>query len=141
MATCFSCYTTDFGEGHSYTSDFVTLAAYYRIYEDLMQHWVKVLPIQIVESRYEDLVLGPEDSVRRLLGAARLPWSDACLSFHESGRTALTASYAETRKPIHAENLEKWRAYEKYLAPLQAALAAGGTSPKGLAEPPPNRPG
>jgi tetratricopeptide (TPR) repeat protein len=129
LATCLSCYTTDLGDGHNYTSDFDTLAGYYRLYTDLMRHWTGVLPIKIIESRYEELVRNPEGSVRRLLEAARLPWSDSCLSPNESGRTANTASYAEVRKPIHAGNLEKWRAYAKYTEPLKAALAQGETSP------------
>jgi Flp pilus assembly protein TadD len=130
VATCFSCYTTDLGDGHNYTADFETLSGYFRIYQDLMQHWVSVLPVTIFESRYEDLVQNPEPSIRALLAAARLPWSESCLSFHESGRTALTASYSEVRKPLHAENVEKWRAYEKFLAPLQAALKNTGSAPQ-----------
>jgi hypothetical protein len=125
LATCFSCYTTDLGDGHNYTADFDTLAGYYRLYKELMRHWTEVLPIKIIESRYEELVRHPEESVRRLLEAARLPWSDSCLSFNESGRTANTASYAEVRKPIHAGNVEKWRDYEKYIEPLKTALTAG----------------
>lgn len=128
MATCFSCYTTDIGEGHNYTSDFFHLASYYRIYEDLMRHWIKVLPVELFENRYEDMVLKPEESVRKLLDAARLPWNDASMAFHESGRTALTASYSEVRKPIHAENLERWRAYEQYVAPLRRELEHGEVS-------------
>lgn len=122
MATCFSCFTTDLTDAHSYTRDFPTLAGYYRIYEDLMRHWTKVLPIAIVENRYEKLVTEPESTVRKLLEAARIPWDPACLSFHQSDRVARTASYAAVREPIHSRNVETWRAYEDYLGPLKAAL-------------------
>ncbi len=82
VATCFSCYTTDLGDGHNYTADFETLAGYYHIYADLMRHWKDVLPVSIFENRYESLVLDPEASARKLVEAARLPWNDSCLSFH-----------------------------------------------------------
>jgi hypothetical protein len=126
LSTCFSCFTTDLGDAHSYTSDFDTLSGYYRIYKDLMQHWASVLPIRTLESRYEDLVANPEAAVRRILEAARLPWHDGCLSFYKQDRLAQTASYAQIRKPLHAESLERWRAYEGQVKPLREALARHG---------------
>jgi hypothetical protein len=91
-----------------------------------MAHWAKVLPVTMFESRYENLVLDPENSVRGLLDAIGLPWDASCLSFHESHRLARTASYAAVREPIHPRKLEKWRAYEPYLGPLKTALAEAG---------------
>jgi len=126
LDTCFSCFTTDLGDAHDYTADFETLAGYYRLYKDLMQHWSSVLPIRIVENRYEDLVAEPENAVRRMLEAAKLPWHDACLKFHQRDRIAQTASYAAIREPVHARSLEKWRAYEEEVAPLREALARQG---------------
>lgn len=122
MATCFSCFTTDLGDAHSYTQDLATLGGYYRLYEDLMRHWRRVLPVKIAENRYEDLVLEPEASTRKLLEAAELPWDPAVLSFPRSERVARTASYAAVREPIHPRSLEKWRDYERYLGPLKEAL-------------------
>ena len=46
LATCFSCFTTDLGDAHSYTADFTTLAGYYQLYADLMRHWAEVLPVR-----------------------------------------------------------------------------------------------
>jgi tetratricopeptide (TPR) repeat protein len=126
LATCFSCFTTDIGDGHSYTADFATLARYYRLYQDLMQHWKKALPIEIVESTYENLVEDMETEGRKLLSAAGLPWDGACLDFHRSDRLVRTASYDAVREPVHKRSLEKWRAYESYVAPLREALAAAG---------------
>jgi hypothetical protein len=126
MATCFSCFTTDLGDAHSYTQDLPTLAGYYRLYEDLMRHWRWALPVKIAEHRYEDLVLEPEASARRLVEAAEIPWDPAVLSFHQSDRVARTASYAAVREPIHPRSLEKWREYEHYLGPLKEALGDRG---------------
>jgi hypothetical protein len=122
VATCFSCYTTDLGDAHNYTADFETLAGYYHLYKDLMQHWKAALPVSIFENSYEELVTSPEESARKLVEATRLPWNESCLNFHQSDRTANTASYAEVRKPIHAESAEKWREYADFIEPLRAAL-------------------
>jgi len=92
MATCFSCFTTDLGDAHSYTQDLPTLGGYYRLYEDLMRHWRRVLPVKVMENRYEDLVLEPEASARRLVEAAGIAWDPAVLAFHQSDRVARTAS-------------------------------------------------
>ncbi len=126
LATCFSCFTTDLGDAHAYTQDFVTLARYYRIYQDLMRHWIKVLPVRIFESPYEALVTQPESAVRGLLAAVRLDWDPACLTFHESHRLAQTASYAAVREPIHPRKLENWRGYESEIAALRSALELQG---------------
>jgi hypothetical protein len=94
-----------------------------------MAHWEQVLPIRIVENRYEDLVATPETAVRKTLDAARLPWDPNCLTFHQSKRVAQTASYAAVREPIHSRSLETWRAYEEYLGPLKTALGIASGVP------------
>jgi hypothetical protein len=126
VATCFSCFTTDVGEAHSYTADFDTLAGYYRLYKDLMQHWNSVLPVRLYQHSYEDFVADPEPGTRRLLDAARLSWNDACLSPHETARVAQTASYAQIREPVHSGNIDKWQSYGPHIEPLLAALRREG---------------
>ena len=123
MATCFSCFTTDLTDAHAYTRDLATLGAYYNLYADLMRHWRQVLPISMMENRYEDLVSDPEPSVRRLVEAARLPWDPDCLLFHQSTRVARTASYAAVRQPINSGRLDAWKAYASHLEALKVALS------------------
>lgn len=126
MATCFSCFTTDLGDAHAYTQDLATLGRYYRLYEDLMRHWGRVLPVRIMDNRYEELVLEPEAAAHKLLKAAEIPWDPGVLSFHQSDRVARTASYAAVREPVHPRSLQKWRDYERYLGPLKEALGDRG---------------
>lgn len=122
LDTCLSCYTKLFTTGHPFSYEQAELGRFYRMYERLMQHWRAVLPGRMLELRYEDLVADFESQVRRLVAHLGLPWDEACLHFHESGRGVRTASLAQVRRPIYASSVGRWKVFEKELAPLRAAL-------------------
>jgi hypothetical protein len=73
---------------------------------------------------YEELVADPERQIRRLLELCRLPWDERCLRPHENARPVLTSSVAQVRRPIYRGALQRWRRYEKHLAPLFEALGS-----------------
>jgi tetratricopeptide (TPR) repeat protein len=123
MACCFSNLKQLFGAGSqefSYSID--DMAHAYRTYLDLMRHWNEVLPGRILTVRYEDVVEGLEDSVRRMLRRCDLPFEPACLAFNETPRSVRTPSSEQVRQPIGREGLEQWRRYAPWLGPLWDAL-------------------
>jgi tetratricopeptide (TPR) repeat protein len=120
--TCWSCYQNRLNSSHAYSKDLTTLGLYYREYMRLMEHWRKVLPIPIYESRYEELTSEPEASVRKLLDYVGLSWNPACLEFYKGGATVSTISRQQVRQPVYRSSVERWRRYEKQLAPLIEAL-------------------
>lgn len=123
LDTCVSCFSKLFSRGHLFTYDLGELGRYYRLYEDLMQHWRTVLPAgSMLELRYEDLVTDLESQTRRLLAYCHLPWDNACLRFHEAARPVRTASLVQVRRPIYQGSVGRWRRYEKFLGPLRQAL-------------------
>jgi hypothetical protein len=72
---------------------------------------------------YEALVAEPEMQIRWLVTeACDLPWAPQCLTFHQTQRAIVTASADQARRPIYRSSLERWRRYERHLAPLVAAL-------------------
>jgi hypothetical protein len=84
-----------------------------------MRHWKDVLPSgRILDVRYEDNVVNPEQEARRLLEYLGLPWDPACLKFHENKRTVRTASVTQVRKPIYSSSVARWKPFENYIAPL-----------------------
>jgi hypothetical protein len=93
-----------------------------RQHERLMEHWQKVLPIRILEVQYETLVGNLEAESRRLIDFLGLEWDPACLSFHETQRPVLTASYWQVRQPLYASSVGRWRHYRHHLGPLLEAL-------------------
>ena len=125
LDTCLSCYMTNFDVPNAYKFDLSHLGAYYREYRRLMDHWKRVLPIPILDVRYEDLVLDTRGQVKRMLEFLELPWDEACMRYYEGGRPARTASVDQVRRRIYTGSIGRWKHYEKHLVPLIAAL---GTS-------------
>lgn len=119
---CLSCYFQPFVGDHPYAQDLGDLGFYFGEYRRLMAHWRGVLDLPVLEVRYEDLVADPEAHSRRMIAFLGLPWDDACLRFHESGRTVATSSYDQVRRPVYRDSAQRWRHYEAHLGPLLEAL-------------------
>ena len=122
MDNCLSIFTFEFNASHAYASDLRELGRHYRAHERLMEHWKRVLPLPILEVRYEDTVADQEAQTRRILEFCGLPWDDACLRFYESKRVVNTFSYDQVRQPIYKKSVQRWRNYEPWLEPLKEAL-------------------
>ncbi|MHB8404498.1 MAG: sulfotransferase [Gammaproteobacteria bacterium] len=123
LDTCVSCFSKLFTTGHAFSYELGELGRFYRLYEELMQHWRAALPPgRILEVRYEDVVTDLETHARRLLEFCGLPWDEACLRFHEHRRPVKTASLAQVRQPIYASSVGRWRRYAQHLEPLRQAL-------------------
>lgn len=82
MACCFSGFKQLFAEGQEFTYGLEEIGRYYRGYVELMEHWDRVLPGQILRVHYEDVVADLEGQVRRILDFCGLPFEQACLDFH-----------------------------------------------------------
>jgi tetratricopeptide (TPR) repeat protein len=122
MDTCFSNFKNFFTGTHKYAYDLQELGEYYKLYDQLMEYWHKILPGFIYDIQYEELVADQENQTRRLLEYCGLDWDDRCLSFHKSNRTVRTASSTQVRQPIYNDSVQLWKQYEKQLEPLLQAL-------------------
>ena len=69
------------------------------------------------------LVTNLESESRRLIDFLGLEWDPACLAFHETERTVMTASLWQVRQPLYASSVGRWRHYRQHLQPLLAELA------------------
>jgi len=122
MACCFSNLKQLFARGQEFAYSIEDIARYYRTYLELMEHWDRVLPGEVLRVQYEDVVADLEGNVRRLLEFCELPFDAACLEFHRTERSVRTASSEQVRRPIFQEGLDQWRHYEPWLEPLRMAL-------------------
>lgn len=119
---CLSCFFQYFVEGHAYTYDLRDCARRAVQVERLMAHWRAVLPTPVHVVRYEAMVAEPEAESRRLVEFVGLPWDPACLEFHRTDRTILTASSWQARQPIYARSVGRWRNYAAHLGPMLEIL-------------------
>ncbi len=119
----FSCFRQNFSAPHAWSCDLADIGRTMRAYARLMAHWKSVLTLPTMEVRYEDLVDNQKRTSQALIEFLGLPWDDACMKFHKSGRAVLTASNWQVRKPLYDSAVGNAKRYEKFLAPLKAALA------------------
>ena len=76
----------------------------------------------MLEVRYEHLVEDLEGQVRRILDFCDLDFDPECLRFWETGRTVLTLSSDQVRKPLYATSVGRHEAWGDNLRPLRTAL-------------------
>ena len=119
---CLSCYFQNFAHPHLFTLDLRHLGHYYREYERLMAHWVKVLPLPLLDLQYEELTADPEVVSRRLLAFCGLEWDERCLRFHDTQRVVHTSSVLQVRQPMYRSSVGRWKRYEAHLQPLLEAM-------------------
>jgi len=122
LDTCISCFTTNFAHQQNFSYDLSELGAYYRAYRDLMNYWGEALPGRFLTVRYEETVADLEGQAHRLLDHCGLPWEEGVLEYHKTNRPVWTASAGQVQKPIYTKSVQRWRRYEKFLAPLIQAL-------------------
>jgi len=119
VETCLSAYRILFSNGHYWSDDLKEMGRYYRNYIEMMQHWKNILPDGVIlDVRYEDMVADLENQSKRLAAYIDMPWSEACLDFHQSKRAIRTASISQVRQPIYTASVNRWHKYEPYLQPL-----------------------
>ncbi len=111
---------------YHYSYDLLDTGRYYILFHRLMEHWRRVLPGKVLEIQYEELVEDQEAQSRRLIEHCGLDWEDACLAFEKNLAPVATASSAQVREPIYTRAVERWRHYEKHLAPLRELLEQSG---------------
>ena len=122
LDVCLSNYMQHYGDGHVYSYDLRELGLVYRQYERVMRHWREVLPIEIHEVVYEEVVGDQERQSRELLAFCGLEWDPACLEFHRGERAVATASQWQVRLPLYRTAIERWRRYDAHLGELRLAL-------------------
>ena len=122
MACCFGNLKQLFARGQEFSYSIEDIARYYRTYLELIEHWDAALPGTVLRVHHEDVVDDLERSVRLILDFCELPFEPACVEFHRTERSIVTASSEQVRQPIFRDGLDQWRNYEAWLGPLREAL-------------------
>jgi Sulfotransferase family len=106
----------------SFATRLEDIGLFYRDYERLAAHWRTVLPMQVLEIRYEDLIVNQEAKSRELVAFCGLDWDERCLAFHETRRIVQTSSVGQVRQPIYGSSVARWKKYRRHLGPLFEGL-------------------
>ncbi|HKI75466.1 MAG TPA: sulfotransferase [Pseudomonadales bacterium] len=122
MACCFSGYKQLFAEGQEFTYSLEDVGQYYKDYVQLMDHWNRILPGEVLLVQYEDVVSDLETQVRRMLDYLGLPFEESCLRYWETERSIRTPSSEQVRQPVYQSGVDQWKHFEPHLGPLKAAL-------------------
>ncbi len=119
---CLSCFFQWFSVGNTFAYDLAHCGHEYLATQHIMAYWRRVLPLPMLEVQYEDMVTDLQGQSRRLMDFLGLPWDPACLEFHRTDATVLTASSWQVRQPIYQSSVARWRHYERHLGPLMEVL-------------------
>jgi len=125
---CLSCFFQSLNPGHSYSFDLGNCGRFYRHYREIADHYTGLLNddrvgVAVYENHYEDTVADQEGKTRALLDFVGLDFDEKCLSFHESGRVALTLSNDQVRQPIYKSSTKR---YERYAGHIDALIEGLG---------------
>lgn len=108
LATCWSCFRNDFGQGHGYSTDFPTLWAHYGRYAQMMQAWQGP---ERIDLHLDDVVANPAGALAPVLARLSLPWDDKMAKPQDTGSAVRTLSKWQARQGIDAQIASGWRAY------------------------------
>ncbi len=115
-----SIWMENFNPDQTYATDLGDLACFMTQYRRLMAHWQAVLPLKILEIRYEETIADLEKQAKRLIEFLNVPWDAQCLKFHQVDRAVQTPSRWQVRQPIYSGSVGRWRKYQAYLPALEA---------------------
>jgi hypothetical protein len=127
--TCLSIYFHRFNDAHKYAASLTQLGTFYRHYARLVEHWIHVLDIDVLQVQYEELVSDSERIMRGIVDFCHLDWQPECLSFYNSRRIVNTPSYDQVRQPIYSSSVNRWENYAHYLEPLLLSLEGNEDQP------------
>jgi len=126
LDVCFSNFKAFFGAGYAYSYDLGALAAQYRDYRRLMRHWHAVMPGQVLDVAYADLVEDPEAAARRVFEFCALDFEPGTIDISRNAGPVATLSTMQVREGIHTRARGEWQRYAAQLSPLEEELAAYG---------------
>lgn len=122
LDSCLSSYFQSFLAGLYWSYSLKNTGQYYRFYREVMDYWRSVLPMDILDVRYEDLVTHPQQESRRIYEYLGVEWTPAVLESHRNDAPVRTASKQQVREKISTQSVERWHGYAGYLRPLANEL-------------------
>ena len=121
MATGVSCFINVFSNGLKFTYDLYGMGRAWQAYQRLMHHWHEVLPMEIMDVHYEQLVSEPDAYQQKIFQFLDVTNSTSANSANEERDPPVTndiintASYWQARQPISTGSIQSWERFDAYL--------------------------
>jgi tetratricopeptide (TPR) repeat protein len=109
---------------NAWASNLHSIGHFYNEYIRMMRHWNECLDNSILEVSYEELVTNQESTTKKILDFCDLDFNPKCLEFWKTGRTVLTLSQDQVRKPLYSSSITRHERFGELLQPLKDALGA-----------------
>lgn len=110
------------GSALNYTYDLRAMGQRFNLYARMMQHWHTVLPGQIYDLHYEQLVGDVVGEAKQLAAFCEVSWQDQMAFPDQTKSAVLTVSHNQLRQPVHARSVGNWQNHQKLLKPFLQAL-------------------
>ena len=91
----------------------------------LWRQYTRLLQLNVLQVKYEDLVADAETTCRRILDFLEMPWHPGILEHERTARERPligTASYNQVIRPLYTETQGRWRRYHAEMKPVLPAL-------------------
>lgn len=110
------------GRALSYAYDLKWMAERFNGYARMMRHWHQILPGQILDLSYEEIVEDVEAAGRKLADFCELEWDEAMAHPESSLGQVLTLSARDVRQRVHTRSVGRWKAEAETIRPFIDAL-------------------
>ena len=87
-----------------------------------MKYWNSFFKDDLINIKYENLVLNSNTEIKHLIKQCDLNWEGRCLEYYKSENPIKTVSFNQANKPIYKTSIEKYKVYEKKLNNLFSKL-------------------
>lgn len=119
----FSCFRSFFSSPLPWTWSLADIGRFFRIEDELFEHFQQQFPDQIMPVQYEDLARAPDEWIPRILTHAGLEMEHGVLDFHKTRRSVRTASVQQVRSPISTARIGLSSNYGQFLKPFRQAYS------------------
>ena len=98
-SVCFSVFKHLFPTGCHFSYNLDDLFSFYKLYQNLMEHWNSIYN-DIINVSYEDLTDNPEKEINRILSECGLSFEKQCIEIEKNKRVVQTISNIQIRTSI-----------------------------------------
>ena len=121
---CLSILKTNFQQSFlPWAYDQNELVEFYKMYKEVMNTYCKIFEGEILNVKYEDLVLDPNNNINKILNFCDLPFEENCINFFNNTKEVKTASALQVRNKIYKSSLGQWKIYESCFPDLFEKLS------------------